>query len=204
MKWQGYWWAQKSNVFVNLNAGRQSIGEACIIQWLSNVRTVRHADSVVTCLNHVRPTNIFSNNPNSMTEQDRPNPRIEGKFIFKEIKEGESVIAFTPPLVVEYSIWDKKNAQGGDNYPEDVKTMGYATYDFGMEMMTPLELKHNWLVNGYNGLSKESTEEDVLMHSLIYDLFHAFCHTEMDPNYTHYHWALYGWLKDRAKVTEPE
>ena len=136
--------------------------------------------------------------------QNQPKPLIEGKFIFKGIQEGEGegrrVIEFTPPLVVEYSIWEKKNAEGGDNYPEDTAMMAFATYDFGMEMMTPLDVKNNWLANGYQGLSKDSTPEDILMKTLFYDLFHAFCHIPQDPNYSHYHWALCGWLKERANV----
>jgi hypothetical protein len=125
---------------------------------------------------------------------------------YSGIQEGEGVgrrvIEFNPPLIVEYSIWEKKNAEGGDNYPEDVPIMAYATYDFGMELMTPLDVKNNWLANGYEGLSKDSTPEDILMKTLFYDLFHAFCHIPEDPNYSHYHWALRGWLKERADVQE--
>ena len=139
-----------------------------------------------------------------MAEQsvNRPKPKFEGKFIFEAIKEGASTITFKPPLVVSYTIWEKKNAEGKDSYPEDVPMMAYGDFDFGMGMMTPVDLEHNWLVHGYNGLTKDSSPEDVLMQSLIYDLFHAFTHCEMDPNYTHYHWALYGWLKERAVVKE--
>ena len=81
--------------------------------------------------------------------------------------------------------------------------MGFATYDFGMTMNTPLDLEHNWLVNGYEGLSKDSELDDVLMYSILYDLFHAFCHDTDDPNYSHYNWALVGWLKNRTSVKEP-
>jgi hypothetical protein len=140
-----------------------------------------------------------------MTESDRPQPKFEGKFVFESIKEGEGVITFTPPLVVDYSIWEKKNPKTGEEqYPEDVPMMAYGDFDFGMSMMTPVDIDHNWLMQGYNGLTKDSTPEEVLMKSLVYDLFHAFTHCEQDPNYTHYHWALYGWLKDRAKVSEPD
>lgn len=135
-----------------------------------------------------------------------PKPLHEGRFIFKGIQEGQGegrrVIEFNPPLSVLFTIWEKKNAEGEDNYPEDVPLMGYATYDFGLEMFTPLDVEHNWLVNGYEGLSKESPPEDILMKTLFYDLFHAFCHIPEDPNYSHYHWALKGWLKERANVKE--
>jgi hypothetical protein len=46
--------------------------------------------------------------------------------------------------------------------------------------------------------------EDILMYSIIYDLFHAFCHDPQDPNYSHYNWALCGWLKNRANVKESD
>ena len=136
-----------------------------------------------------------------------PKPIIEGKFVFQDIQEshGDSriVISFNPPLIVEYTIWEKQNKiTGKDSYPEDVPVMGFATYDFGMEMNTPLDVEHNWLARGYGGLTPESSLEDILMYSLIYDLFHAFCHCEQDPNYSHYNWALRGWLKERATVKD--
>ena len=134
-------------------------------------------------------------------------PLKKGRFVFTDIQEGSDdskrTITFTPPLVVGYTIWEKKNAKTGkENYPEDVPIMGFVTYDFGMDMSTPLDLEHNWLVNGYEGLSKESSLEDILMYSVIYDLFHSFCHDKDDPNYGHYNWALYGNLKGRALVKE--
>ena len=134
-------------------------------------------------------------------------PLKKGKFIFESIQEGSGeskrVITFKPQLVINYTIWEKKDpTTGKENYPEDVPVMGFATYDFGLTMNTPLDLEHNWLVDGYEGLSKESELSDVLMYSLIYDLFHAFGHDNQDPNYSHYNWALFGWLKHRATVTE--
>ena len=134
-------------------------------------------------------------------------PLKKGKFVFEAIQEGSGegkrTIIFKPKLVIDYAIWEKKDSKTGkENYPENVPVMGYATYDFGMEMNTPLDLEHNFLVNGYEGLSKDSELEDILMYSIIYDLFHTFCHAPIDPNYSHYNWALRGWLKHRAKVTD--
>lgn len=130
------------------------------------------------------------------------NPLAEGKFVFEGIQEGQGesrrVITFSPPLTVTYSVWEKKNEVGEDNYPEDVPIMGYVTFDFGMEMMTPLDENNNTLVNGYEGLTPTSPCEEILMRSVLYDLFHAFFHIPEDPNYNHYHWALKGWLEDRA------
>jgi hypothetical protein len=135
-------------------------------------------------------------------------PLKKGKFVFEAIQEGvgdgKRTIIFKPKLVIDYTIWEKKDPKTGkEHYPEDVPVMGFATYDFGMEMNTPLDLEHNWLVGGYEGLSKDSELEHILMYSLIYDLFHAFCHDTSDPNYSHYNWALRGWLNHRASVKEP-
>ena len=134
-------------------------------------------------------------------------PLKEGKFVFEAIQEGSGegsrAIIFQPPLVIKYVILEKKDSQTGKEcYPEDVPAMGFATFDFGMEMNTPLDLEHNILANGYEELSKESSLEDILMYSIIFDLFHSFCHDREDPNYSHYNWALCGWLKNRAKVIE--
>ncbi len=106
----------------------------------------------------------------------------QGKFIFEAIKEEDRIIKFNPPLVVEYTIIDD---------------LGHATFDFGMEMDTQLNASQNYLVNGYGGLTKESSKEDIFMNTIIFDIFHAMFHPSQDPNYSHYYWALAGWLKDR-------
>lgn len=134
-------------------------------------------------------------------------PKLEGKYIFAGIQEGEGVgkrtLIFNPPLVIEYDIYEKNNPDGTMNFTDDVKTLGYATFDFGLEVEIALDPEHNFLTKGaYEGLTNESDVIDVLMYSLFFDLFHAFCHTSLDPNYTHYHWALYGWLKDRGTVID--
>ena len=147
--------------------------------------------------------------PEQSEEQNVPTlkPLKEGKFVFEAIQEGRGEgsrsIIFQPPLVIRYVILEKKDAQTGKEcYPEDVPMMGFITFDFGMEMNTPIDSEHNFLSGGYEGLTKESTPEDVLMYSTIFDLFHSFCHDKEDPNYSHYNWALYGNLKNRAKVIE--
>ena len=132
---------------------------------------------------------------------------MTGKFIFQGIQEGEGEssrqIFFSPPLVVEFSIYDKIDKDTGkENYPEDMPMKGYATFDFGMEVEHALDAEHNCLVNGYEGLTKDSSPTDILMKSIFFDLFHAFFHIPEDPNYSHYHWALRGWLKERALVKE--
>ena len=128
-----------------------------------------------------------------------------GKFIFQGIQESEGeekkTIIFNPPLIIDYTILDKIDKKTGkENYTEDSPIMGFVTYDFGMEVIVSLDVEHNWLVNGYGGLTKESPLEDILMKSIFFDLFHSFCHPTEDPNYSHYHWALKGWLDERVTV----
>ena len=134
-------------------------------------------------------------------------PVTKGKFVFDAIQEGsdESLrqIYFNPPLVIEYSIYDKIDKETGkDSYPEDVSSMAFSELDFGMEIHVPLDVKDNWLMNGYGGLTKESDPIDVLMRTICFDLFHAFFHPTEDPNYDFYHWALYGNLKDRVTLKD--
>ena len=135
-------------------------------------------------------------------------PKYSGKFVFEGVMEGGEIegkrsITFNPPLKVAYTIWEKKDPlTGKENYTEDFPMIAFTTYDFGLTMETPIDPEHNWLTNGYNGLTKDSSPEDILMNSLIFDLFHAFCHETQDPNYSHYHFALVGWLKDRATITD--
>ena len=134
---------------------------------------------------------------------------MRGKFIFEAIQEGEDEslrqIYFNPPLVINYNIFEKIDKDTGkENYPEETTMMGYATFDFGMEIHVPLEAKKNWLANGYEGLTPDADPIDILMKTICFDLFHSFFHPVEDPNYSHYHWALQGWLQERASVKEPD
>lgn len=127
----------------------------------------------------------------------------KGKFIFEAIEEGSGEsyqrVIFNPPLVVNYQIVEQVLEEGMAT--EHTKLMGFATFDFGMEVHIALEQEHNMLVmGGYEGLSAESDPIDILMKSLWFDLFHAFFHPSQDPNYSHYHWALQGWLLSRIKM----
>ena len=135
-------------------------------------------------------------------------PKHSGKFVFDGIMEGgegdKRSIKFNPPLIVAYTIWDRIDKDTGlQNFEADVPMMGIATFiDFELTMETPLDPEHNWLTNGYNGLTKDSSPEDILMGSIIFDLFHSFFHEKQDPNYSHYHHALYAYLKDRAIIKD--
>ena len=72
----------------------------------------------------------------------------------------------------------------------------YLTLDFGMP--TCVTTVDNFLAE--NG----DSEEDIILKTLQFDLVHAFCHPVEDPNYTHYHWALYGNLKNRVILEEAD
>lgn len=64
--------------------------------------------------------------------------------------------------------------------------------DFGMRIQ--ISRIDNMLIT-----NKRTSVNDIVLKTIIFDLFHAFYHPEIDPNYTHYHWALYGNLKDRVE-----
>jgi|SRR5579862_644173 len=126
----------------------------------------------------------------------------KGKYIFEAIEEGKDEsyrrLLFNPPLVVDYRIVEQ--VIDNDLPTEHTKLMGYATFDFGMEMNTALSAEYNMLVNGYEDLTPDSDPIDILMKSIWFDLFHAFFHPLDDPSYSHYHWALQGWLQERASA----
>lgn len=135
-----------------------------------------------------------------------PKALKEGTFVFEGIQEGEGktrrTIEFKPPLVVKYGIYEKNEiSKEEQDFQDDSKLVGYTNYDFGLAMATSVD-ESNSLINGYGGLTKESEPIEVLRYSIIYDLFHAFCHDIKDPNYSHYHWAITGWLKDRVTVKD--
>jgi len=139
------------------------------------------------------------------SENHQLKPLIEGKFIFKGIMEGdERKILFNPPLIIEYKILEKIDKESDkENFSEDWPLLASFVYDFGMPGVAPLDEKNNMLVgSGYEGLTKDSSLEDILEKSLWFDLFHALCHPPQDPNYTYYHHALFGWLRDRAIISE--
>jgi hypothetical protein len=142
-------------------------------------------------------------------EPQRPStePFKRGKFVFDGIEEGDEqerrILKFAPRLIVEYNIWQKNDPKTGQEcYPDNIPIIGFGTYDFGLTMSTALHPDFNHLCNGYGGLTRDSEPEDILLYTIIFDLFHAFCQNQDDPNYIHYHWALKGWLIDRAMLIE--
>ena len=69
----------------------------------------------------------------------------------------------------------------------------YFTWDFGMDGTVGL---NNFNIKHLKGLKNK------ILADIIFDVGHAFFHYKGDPNYTHYHWALYAWLKDRVETKE--
>lgn len=93
------------------------------------------------------------------------------------------VISLTSPIYIDIYYVDRRK-----------KTV-FFEWDFGMSDSIHLE---DYVLQDIRGLKNKITR------SLKFDISHAFCHYQGDPNYTHYYWALYGNLKDRITVTSPE
>jgi len=74
----------------------------------------------------------------------------------------------------------------------------YFTWDFGMDCEVFL---NSFMLTSRVTSRYQRLKNKVLMQ-IKYDLGHAFFHYEGDPNYTHYHWALAGWLKDRVEAVD--
>lgn len=94
------------------------------------------------------------------------------------------VVEINPPLKID--IWIDLNEEVG-NY----------TYDFGMFDKRPLKEK------GESGLPNFLYDKDpikMVVNNVVFDLEHAFNHTDIDPNYTHLHWALRAELRNRVKA----
>jgi len=111
---------------------------------------------------------------------------MEFEIVLDEIHEHPCSIKFDPPLKLECFGCDKDT-----DYV-------LVAYDFGMSVDFPVTLENNML------MLDNDTVEDIVRKTAIFDLFHAFFHYNLDPNYTVYHWALYGNLKERAILTEDE
>ena len=83
-----------------------------------------------------------------------------------------------------------------DVYYVDRKTkVVYFTWDFGMDGAVGL---NNFNIKNIKGLKNK------IIADVYFDIGHAFFHYEGDPNYTHYHWALRGWLKNRVDIVEED
>lgn len=93
------------------------------------------------------------------------------------------LVTFKEPIYIDVYYVDRK------------AKVAYYTWDFGMDGAVNL---NNFNVKNIKGL-KNKIAADV-----YFDIGHAFFHYEGDPNYTHYHWALYAWLKDRLDIVRKD
>ncbi len=109
------------------------------------------------------------------------------------IYEGYKWIKFKNPLKIQFDLVPLER-NGCD--------IVFFNYDFGMDGEVTLDRKHNFVLNT-KGCDTMTNEEKVVL-IIIFDLFHAFFHPSQDPNYSYYHWALFGNLKDRVEYGERE
>ena len=131
---------------------------------------------------------------------------VEFKDFFSEIDNKEYYLRkiWLPQRLTEGSKWIKfKDEQlWFECYYIEELTMAnphrtaYIEFDFGMEHSIPLLIQDNFILRDM----QDAIDEEKMAFSVIFDLFHAFHHPNLDPNYTVYHWALYGNLKDRVII----
>lgn len=96
-------------------------------------------------------------------------------------------------------------------YVDRKRKVVYFKWDFGMDGTVGLNsfnIKH---MQGFTIRRVDLVDCNIkhikglknkILADIIFDIGHAFFHYEGDPNYTHYHWALYAWLKDRVEAKE--
>ena len=82
-------------------------------------------------------------------------------------------------------------------YIDEQTERAYFRWDFGMEGVVHLK---NWILEG----KKIEGVQNRILADVIFDIGHAFFHYEGDPNYTSYHWALTGWLRDRIQAEDSQ
>jgi hypothetical protein len=118
----------------------------------------------------------------------------EDEMTFDQLTECDTLV-FTPPLKIEWGAWKSNDGDDCGNIRV------FVDYDFGLtDKFSPYKsIGKGWC---YNDITKDTPLPEIVKAFVQYDLFHAFCHTPIDPNYSHLHWALYGNLKDRVKVIE--
>lgn len=89
------------------------------------------------------------------------------------------IVEINPPLQVDATVCLEEKT-------------GFYVYDFGMSDKVSLEKESNFLY-----------DEDpfkTIANAVVFDLEHAFNHTDIDPNYNHTHWALRAELWNRVKA----
>ena len=105
------------------------------------------------------------------------------EFVIREVY-GYGTLVFNPPLVV-------------DGCMEVDGEIAYYTYDFGMSDKVCVNRQDNFLYN-YDNANADANVLKTILNTIKYDLQHAFNHIDMDPNFTHTHWALRAELSNRT------
>lgn len=105
------------------------------------------------------------------------------EFVIKELC-GYGTLIFNPPLIV-------------DGCMEVDGEIAYYDYDFGMSDKVCVNRQDNFLYN-YDNPNADANILKTILNTIKYDLHHAFNHIDMDPNFTHAHWALRAELRDRT------
>jgi hypothetical protein len=105
------------------------------------------------------------------------------EFVIREVY-GYGTLIFNPPLIV-------------DGCVEVDGEIAYYTYDFGMSDKVCVNRQDNFLYN-YDNANAEANVLKTILNTIKYDLQHAFNHIDMDPNFTHTHWALRAELRNRT------
>lgn len=119
-------------------------------------------------------------NKDYISEIDNEKKYLRKVTFPSRIEEGDRWIEFTKPFSFECYHIDSDIA--------------YIEFDFGMVTKIQLNPEKNFILMNH----KDATDEEKMAFDVQFDIFHAFFHTPVDPNYTHYHWALYGMLRDRV------
>ena len=130
-----------------------------------------------------------------MIDADFPNLLEEGELTFTEFDEG-GIDWFTvkEPIKVQWQVW-KDTEENDTRY-------AHIIFDFGMSYKISVETNRNFLLTKLNGIDENSSFEEKIKTIVMFDVMHALTHCDMDPNYTHFHWAIKGWLWDRLEKHE--
>ena len=91
---------------------------------------------------------------------------------------GYGYVRFKSPLKIGVSIYEKDQ-------------IGHYYYDFGMEDKVSVDQRRNFF-------GKPTDDPfQIVLNTIKFDIEHALFHTDIDPNFSHTHWALRAILADR-------
>jgi hypothetical protein len=94
---------------------------------------------------------------------------------------GYGYVKFRTPLKISVSI-------------DEEDRVAHYTYDFGMDDEVSVNPKSNFYAS-----SAVTDPVEIVLNTIKYDIEHALFHTDIDPNFSHTHWALRAILEDRIE-----